>query len=408
VRILVVSQDFPWPPTYGSRLRLVQILEVAASLGETDLFSLVNDLDLEGYAVPDDLPLKRWGTAKRAVPNYSVARRLRFMASPGVPLEVVVARSKPMREQFEQWVDARYDVVWISKGLTYELLGRPRLGPTIVDIDDLEDLKIGARLVTMRKDGRRGHIDGSLLYFGALAQARINAYKWKMFQHSIARDVERVVLCSELDVERFGRDNAVVVPNGFEIPEVAAGKIEVTNPPTILLQGSMRYLPNSDAARWLVGSIAPIIRKSIPDARIRLVGDPDTTVSNLDDPPRVSVAGRVVSMLPELEAADLVAVPLRYGSGTRVKILEAFANRIPVVSTTIGAEGLNVKSGRHLLVADEPAAFAEACVRLLEDTDLRKSLVEAAHEEFLEHHHWGLARERVRELLIETAGSGGL
>ena len=169
----------------------------------------------------------------------------------------------------------------------------------------------------------------------------------------------------------------------------------------------MRYAPNSDAARWLVKTIAPLIRADRPDVTVRLVGDPDNQVSKLDNPPLVSVAGRVPSMQPELEAADLVAVPLRYGSGTRVKILEAFAHRIPVVSTTIGAEGLNVRSGTHLLIADDPETFAKACVTLLEDTQLRKALTEAAHAEFLAHHHWGIARESIRDVFIETARSKG-
>jgi polysaccharide biosynthesis protein PslH len=406
LRILVVAQDFPWPPTYGSRLRLIQVLEVAASLGDTDLFSLVNDPGPEGHAVPEDLPLKRWETALRALPNYSPARRARFVASPGTPIEVIVARSKSTRKHFEQWADPRYDVVWFSKGLTFELLGRPRLGPTIVDLDDLEDQKIAARLVAMKKDGHRGHRDGSLMYLGAVAQARLNARKWRSFQHGIARDVDRVVLCSKLDVERFGGDNALVVPNGFEIPETQAGKIEVGDPPTILLQGSMRYAPNADAARWLVTTIAPIIRSQLPEMQVRLVGDPDGTVVKLNNAPSITVTGRVPSMQPELERADLVAVPMRYGSGTRVKILEAFAHRIPVVSTTMGAEGLNIESGKHLLIADEPDSFAKACIRLLQDTEPRRTLVDAAYQEFEEHHQWGLARARIKDAFVETARSG--
>ena len=119
----------------------------------------------------------------------------------------------------------------------------------------------------------------------------------------------------------------------------------------------------------------------------------------------MTVAGRVPSMEPESYVrADLVAVPLRYGSGTPVKILEAFANRIPVVSTTIGAEGLHVEPGRELLVADDPQGFAEACVRLLQDTELRASLAESAHQVFLDRHQWGVAQTRIRDLFLETSG----
>ena len=109
-------------------------------------------------------------------------------------------------------------------------------------------------------------------------------------------------------------------------------------------------------------------------------------------------------MEPEFVRADLVAVPIRYGSGTRVKILESFANRLPVVSTTLGAEGLGVTPNVHLLDADEPRAFAAACIRLLEDGDLRRRLTEHAHQLFLERFESGYARNRIKELMLATAG----
>jgi glycosyltransferase involved in cell wall biosynthesis len=406
LKILVVAQDFPWPPTYGSRLRLVQVLEVACSLGDTDLFALVPDPWGDSYMVPRDLELRRFDTALRILPDYSVARRMRFVATPGLPIEVAAAMSDEIREQFEGWADTSYDVVWFSKGPTFHLVGRPDLGPTIVDLDDLEDQKITARIAQMRADGHAGHHAGLFMYLGAQAQARINASHWKSFQTKIAQSVDRVVLCSELDVDRFGADNAVVIPNGFEIPSRPAGSIEVGDEPTILLQGSLRYAPNADAARWLVTRILPRIHEQLPQARVRLVGDPDGSVVKLHDPPAVTVAGRVPSMEPELARADIVAVPMRYGSGTRVKILEAFAHRIPVVSTTLGAEGLGLQPGRHFVAADDPDEFADACVRLLREPRLRQEVADAAYDEFLDRHHWEVARARIRELFLSTARPG--
>ena len=95
-------------------------------------------------------------------------------------------------------------------------------------------------------------------------------------------------------------------------------------------------------------------------------------LAELHDPPRVTLTGRVPDIATELAAADVVVAPVRYGSGTRVKILEAFAHRIPVASTTFGAEGLDTADGVHLLLADGAEALAAACARLLEDIDLRR------------------------------------
>ena len=398
MKILVVGQDFPWPPSYGSSLRFAQVVEVAASLAETDLFSFVSGLRSEPCELPDNLDIRRVETVRQPRPNYSAARRARWLATPGVPLEVMAARSPHFAARFSEWVDPPYDLVWFTRATTFDLLGRPMLGPTIVDLDDLEDRKIEARLVIMRADANGRRLHG----LGARTQARINASRWRAFQRAVASRVEQVVLCSDLDASRFSGTNVTVVPNGYDAPAQPAGKLQVGDPPTILLQGALTYGPNYDAARWLVESIAPLIRERVPRVRIRLVGDPDNSVIRLDSPPDVTVVGRVESMEPELAVADLVAVPIRYGSGTRVKILEAFAHRVPVVSTTLGAEGLGLEADRQLLVADNAADFAAACIRLFEDEELLARLTDEANRTFIERYQWVSARERIRALMLRT------
>ena len=162
------------------------------------------------------------------------------------------------------------------------------------------------------------------------------------------------------------------------------GRSAVGSPPVVLFHGTLRYPPNADAVAWLVGRIGPALRALVPDARIRLVGLGNPAHAGLHDPPAVTVVGPVPDIVTELSRADVVVVPIRFGSGTRVKIIEAFAHRIPVVSTTLGAEGLGAEDGRHLLLADSAQGLAAACARLLTQTDLRRRLVEAAHELYLD------------------------
>jgi glycosyltransferase involved in cell wall biosynthesis len=160
-----------------------------------------------------------------------------------------------------------------------------------------------------------------------------------------------------------------------------------------------------DAVDWLLAEVAPRIRARIPDVEIRLVGMPVPGVKRQHRPPAVTVVGVVPAMEPELARADVVIVPIRYGSGTRLKILESFAHRVPVVSTTIGAEGLQVEDGVHLLLADDPETFAAACERLLTEPDLRKRLVDAAEERYLERYESSVARDRIQALVRVIAGS---
>ena len=123
------------------------------------------------------------------------------------------------------------------------------------------------------------------------------------------------------------------------------------------------------------------------------------------DPPRVSVVGRVPDITEELARADLVVVPLRYGSGTRVKILEAFAHRIPVASTTLGAEGLGAVDGVHLLLGDTTTALAGACARLLRDTRLRRSVVSHAAALFSDRFATDVLEVGIADLARRVAAS---
>jgi glycosyltransferase involved in cell wall biosynthesis len=202
----------------------------------------------------------------------------------------------------------------------------------------------------------------------------------------------------------------VVIPNTYGRPERSAGHEEVGDPPTILLQGSLNYGPNMDAVEWLIGEVAPKLWERVPGAEIRLVGNPAPGVQRWDRPPAVTVVGKVPDMVPELARADIAVVPLRIGSGTRLKILESFAHRIPVVSTTLGADGLDVRDGVHLLLADTPDDFAAACQRLLSDMALRKRMVDAAEALFLRRYEWSATRDHIQRLVREVAGrttSGG-
>ena len=214
-----------------------------------------------------------------------------------------------------------------------------------------------------------------------------------------------MILCSDDDVRRSGIPNAVAVPNTYGRPERSLGREEVGRPPTILFQGSLHYGPNIDGVDWLIDDVAPRLWEQLPGAQIRLVGTTSPSVERRHRPPAVIVAGRVPEMEPELARADVAVVPLRIGSGTRLKILESFAHRIPVVSTTIGADGLDVEDGVHLLLADRPEEFAYACRRVIEDRALARRLVDAAERRFVERYEWSTAKKRIQQLVCDVAAS---
>jgi len=405
MKILLVAEDWPWPVSGGGLMRLAKVIEALGELGEMDVFTLY-DHHREVIVLPQTVSVERLELVR--YPHAPRERRWRsaWLTQRGVPLEVLMRTfDDSPRLSFEAWAEDSYDLVWFSTAATFVWLGRPRLGPTIVDLMDLEDVKARQRSKLLGKERRGRAPRGLVRQTVAAAQAMKNASDWKAIQRSVANEVERVILCSEADVRRSGLPNAVSIPNTYARPERSLGRDEVGEPPVVLLQGSLNYTPNMDAVDFLVEDIAPKLWAKVPGIEIRLVGRPTDGVQTRHRPPAITVVGKVPDMEPELERADLVVVPLRIGSGTRLKILESFANRIPVVSTTIGADGLDVQDGVHLLIADNADDFATACQRLLQDLQLRKRMVDAAEQLYLKRYEWSATKVRLQQLVRDVAGA---
>ncbi len=403
MRALMVAEAMPWPPSGGGLVRLARMVESVAAVSDLDLFVYRNDQSASS-GVPPLINIKRFTQVDHPQTAHQLRWRVTWALRRGVPLEVAqVAADRGPRLALARWAQSPYDVVWFSTAAAFAWSGRPDWGPTIVDLMDLEDVKARLRadllLGPLAGDGTGPRWRERL----AAWQSRRNADDWHRFQHSVAGQARRVVLSSTADAARSHLNNVVVVPNTYPPPSLPAGVPSREGPPVILFQGSLTYAPNVDGAHWLVDAVMSRVREKVPTAVVRLVGAPATSVRQLERPGSVTVVGRVDSMAEELSRASVAVVPVRYGSGTRVKILESFAHRLPVVSTSIGAEGLEVDPGVHLLVADDPEDFAGAVVSLLEDVQLRIRLADAAEQRYLERYDGRAADERIQRLVEEVA-----
>jgi glycosyltransferase involved in cell wall biosynthesis len=215
----------------------------------------------------------------------------------------------------------------------------------------------------------------------------------------------RIVAVSDEDALALGAQTAVpvsVLPNGSAlepVPRIAPGAR-----PTLLFTGTMSWPPNHEGILWFVSEVWPHVVAEIPGARLLVVGRrPDQKVNSLAaQDPRIHVTGEVPEMQPYYQEATVVVAPLLSGSGTRLKLLDAFAVGRPVVSTTMGAAGLAVSDGHEVLIADSPTAFARQVLLLLGDGALRERLVSNAWGLVREHYHWdALAAQYVA--LLQTA-----
>lgn len=402
MKTLVVATEYPWPRNSGSRLRLATTLQALRSTGPVDLFSAVSASRTDFSDPPDGLGL---GSVERITIDDrppGAADYARAIGRPAAPFELP-RRSEPvMRRALERFRSGPYDLVWYFQVRAWVLAGSPAEVHAVVDIDDLEDEKILARVALPRPASTTV---ARLRQTAARLWTEEDARRWRRLHRLIADRVSATVVCSELDAERSGLRGVRVIPNGYPPPAEPVGRTVVSSPPVVTFQGTLRYAPNADAARFLVTDVGPRLRALVPEARIRLVGLAPPAFADLDDPPAVTLTGQVPDIADELARADVIVIPLRYGSGTRVKILEAFAHRVPVVSTTVGAEGLDVRSEHHLLVADGPEAIARACARLIGDPALRASIADEAHLLYMERYQSSCVEDQVVSLAREVAAS---
>ena len=216
----------------------------------------------------------------------------------------------------------------------------------------------------------------------------VSAYGWsewrrlRLLERRAARKVDAVWACSERDRELILRDDpavpVAVVPNVVDIADYRAA--ESDDGRTIIYVGAMDWLPNRDAVEFFVAEIMPELLRLVSNVTFVVAGrePPAEFRERLERVPGVKFTGTLPDLRPQIAKAAVCAVPLRIGSGTRLKIIEAAAMAKPVVSTTIGAEGLSLRSGKEIIIADEPRNFAHEIAALLSDHRKRLEIGHAA------------------------------
>jgi len=404
MRTLVIAGDYPWPTDTGARLRLSMILRGLVRCGPTELFSVISRFRTDFGTSEDSAELVKVGRIGFDNRIPSGRPLLPTILRPSMPLGMPWRDRPEITRSLRHFISGHYDLVWFYGARPWVLAGQPRLAPTVIDLIDLEDQKILARLSVPRP--RRSGVVARVRRAGSGLVSREEVRRWQRLHRRAGSRGATMVVCSSLDAQRAsasGMAEVAVIPNGFSAPVAPLGRHEVGSPPHVLFQGLLTYPPNAEAARWLAHDIGPALRARVPNVRIRVVGEHHRDLEALSDPPSVTLTGRVADMSAELARSDVVVVPLRYGSGTRLKILEAFAHQIPVVSTPFGAEGLGVEGGVQLLLAETADGLADACSRLLLEPGLRQTIVANAREHFLEHFESTVIEDAIGQLARQVA-----
>jgi glycosyltransferase involved in cell wall biosynthesis len=272
--------------------------------------------------------------------------------------------------------------------------GRPLC---VLDADECESRTHRSLAALHALRGERGAADVELA----------EAEKYESVEGARLALFDRVLVASSVDAEALeahvGHASLRVIRNSIR---ACGDAVEESSPSrredafTLLFVGTLDYLPNLDGCEWFCREVLPKIRDRAGNGlRVVIVGrGPGRLTRAIGGLPDVEVHGDVPDVVPFYRAADVAIVPLRAGGGTRIKILEAFAHRVPVVATAIGAEGLDMEDGVHALIADDSAAFADACVRLAKSAALRAALADRARRWVCERHATDAVRTAARAL----------
>lgn len=309
---------------------------------------------------------------------YKISKReLDKFAKSGTPFQYDMAfcfriRNYPMLRQLEQ-----------HAGVTAKRV--------FVDFDDIESITLARELPFLRQ--RLGR-ENSLV-------AKLERIETLRLENKIQREVDVISVCSNHDrqnlLRRPGRASIAVVPNSFPLKPALASSQE-TGVARLLFLGTLSYPPNEDAILHFCASIYPIIRRELGDkVSLTIVGRrPRPCVQALGQTAGIVVTGGVDSVEPFYAAADLVVAPIRFGGGTRIKILEALSYGRAVVSTTIGAEGLDLEDKYDIVLADDSHTFASECIELLRNRNRRHSLANSGRSKVTSLYD----RESIQEDLV--------
>lgn len=250
------------------------------------------------------------------------------------------------------------------------MLTNAKLPPIYFDLDDVEHISLARQIQQPAQYRKKGL--GHYLYLPSLKRAELRAI----------HQAHRTFICSERDRTYLSKalnlPGVVTIPNAIKLPPSQP----LTHEPTLLFIGSYTYQPNITAADFLVEQIWPHIHQAIPQAKLMIAGaHPERIRSYQTTTPGVEFTGFVENLDELYKKTRVVCCTILSGSGTRVKLIEAAAYRKPIVSTRIGAEGLELMDGESIFLRDNPTFFAEACIKLLQDdTQLGERLGLAAYE----------------------------
>lgn len=398
MKILWLSSGFLHPTTRGGQIRTLEMLRRLRTRHEIHYLALYDGRP-EALARSSEFCFKAWPVpfvlAPRDSPRFWVQSARALLSQ--LPIVVARKRSRAARLLIEKVLRTeRFDVV-VCDFLT-PTVNLPTSQPFVLFEHNVETV-IWRRYAENAKDPVRR------------AFFRTQAERLLAFERGACRRAAHVIAVSDEDAKLLrdlcGISHVSAVPTGVDAAYFSRPAARDADAFSLIFAGSMDWMPNVDGMLWFVREVMPLIRRQVPQCLLTIAGRrPAAAIRRLSAVDSgIRVTGTVEDMRPYLWSAGVSIVPIRIGSGTRLKIYESMAAETAVVSTSIGAEGLGVSSPDTIRIADAPEDFAGACVELLTDPNVRARQTAAAFRLVSENFSWEKVAARFEETLLEYCRS---
>lgn len=395
MRVLHLMPYCPLPPNFGGALRMYHLLKNLVKRHEVTAVCYGTHSDREAM-------VSTFGCGLRAVhvvpphwlTNYRRLGQLSAYCSRKSYFSLLTHQDR-MQQVIDQLLSREeYDIVQSE----FPMMGMFRLNTAAVKILDAHNVEYA----NFRRMSDNAH---SLV-------RRLHYLRESKSMHAeeirACRNQDAMFVTSLPDKEIFDSEvphlSKFVIPNGVDMSYFRSSSL-TREPHSMVFTGMMAYVPNYDAMLHFLDDIFPLIRKRVPDAKVYIVGNRPPMELSRRASADVVVTGYVDDVRPFIDRASVYIVPLRMGSGTRLKILEAMAMQIPVVTTSIGCEGIEVGHGTNAFLESAPEAFADRVVRLMKDADLRRTTVRSAYDLVSSRYDWSIVGEQVERAYCELVAT---
>lgn len=395
MKVLLLTPYLPYPPSSGGQVRSYNLLKQLYKKHDITLFCYIRSNEEKKY-IPE---LEKYCKKVKVFKRRKAWHPLNVFMSGVTPYPFLV--SIYISPAFQKAISTelkneQYDL--IHSETFYVMPNIPKTDVPIFLVEQTIEYLVYQRFVEMLP-----------LYLLPLKPLLLlDVFKIKWWEKYFWNKAKRLAAMSQEDKEFMERMdsklNVDVIANGVDVSHFEKTKRNLSSNPTILFVGQFRWLPNKDAAKFLVREIWPIIREKYSNAKLWIVGrNPTPDILNLEKTEGVKVDGGVEDIRDAYSRSNVLLAPIRNGRGTKYKILEAMATKTPIVGTQLAVEGIDVRQGRDVLIAEDARGLAKLTIDILEDPALGKKLAESSYKLVKDEYNWEAIADELDRVYKEVA-----